>query len=55
MKIDKAIWEGGYLKLHTADVDARHFAYAFTPGEYEIKAKKSIRSQIGRASCRERV
>lgn len=44
MKIDKAIWEGGYLKLHTADVDARHFAYAFTPGEYEIKQKKSLRS-----------
>ena len=44
MKIDKAIWEGGYLKLHTADVDARHFAYSFTPGEYEIKAKKSLRS-----------
>ena len=44
MKIDKAIWEGGYLKLHTADVDARHFAYSFTPGEYEIKPKKSLRS-----------
>lgn len=43
MKVDKAIWEGGYLKLHTADVDARHFAYAFTPGEYEIKPK-NIRS-----------
>ena len=43
MKVDKAIWEGGFLKLHTADVDARHFAYAFTPGEYEIKPK-NIRS-----------
>ena len=43
MKVDSAIWEGGYLKLHTADVDARHFAYAFTPGEYEIKPK-NIRS-----------
>ena len=39
MKVDSAVWEGGYLKLHTADVDARHFAYAFTPGEYEIKPK----------------
>ena len=44
MKVDSAVWEGGYLKLHTADVDARHFAYAFTPGEYEIKPKKSLRS-----------
>ena len=44
MKIDSAIWEGGYLKLHTADVDARHFAYAFTPGEYEIRPKRSLRS-----------
>ena len=44
MKVDSAIWEGGYLKLHTADVDARHFAYSFTPGEYEIKPKKSLRS-----------
>ena len=44
MKVDSAIWEGGYLKLHTADVDARHFAYAFTPGEYDIKPKKSLRS-----------
>lgn len=43
MKIDSAVWEGGYLKLHTADVDARHFAYAFQPGEYEIKPK-NIRS-----------
>lgn len=44
MKVDSAVWEGGYLRLHTADVDARHFAYAFTPGEYEIRKKKSIRS-----------
>lgn len=44
VKVDSAVWEGGFLKLHTADVDARHFAYAFTPGEYEIKAKKSLRS-----------
>lgn len=44
MKIDSAVWEGGFLKLHTADVDARHFAYAFTPGEYEINVKKSLRS-----------
>lgn len=43
MKIDSAVWDGGYLKLHTADVDARHFAYAFTPGEYEIKPQ-NIRS-----------
>lgn len=44
MNIDSAKWEDGYLKLHTHDVDARHFAYAFTPGEYEIRPKKSIRS-----------
>lgn len=44
MKIDSAVWEDGYLKLHTADVDARHFAYAFQPGEYEIRPKKSLRS-----------
>lgn len=44
MKVDSAVWEGGFLKLHTADVDARHFAYAFTPGEYEINVKKSLRS-----------
>lgn len=44
MKVDSAVWESGYLKLHTHDVDARHFAYAFQPGEYEIKAKKSLRS-----------
>lgn len=44
MNVDVAKWEDGYLKLHTADVDARHFAYAFTPGEYEIRAKKSLRS-----------
>ena len=43
MKVDSAVWEGGFLKLHTADVDARHFAYVFTPGEYEIKPK-NIRS-----------
>lgn len=44
MKVDSAVWEGGCLKLHTADVDARHFAYAFTPGEYEIRPKRSLRS-----------
>lgn len=44
MKVDSAVWEGGYLKLHTADVDARHFAYAFSPGEYEIRPKRSLRS-----------
>ena len=44
MKVDSAVWEGGFLKLHTADVDARHFAYVFTPGEYEINVKKSLRS-----------
>ena len=43
MKIDSAVWEDGYLKLKAYDVDARHFAYAFTPGEYEIKPK-NIRS-----------
>ena len=32
------------MKLKAYDVDARHFAYAFQPGEYEIKAKKSLRS-----------
>lgn len=44
MRIDTAVWEGGYLKLHTADADARHFAYAFKAGEYEIRPKKSHRS-----------
>lgn len=44
MNVDIAKWEDGYLKLHTHDVDARHFAYAFTPGEYEIRPKKSLRS-----------
>lgn len=44
MKIDSAVWEDGWLKLKAYDVDARHFAYAFQPGEYEIKAKKSLRS-----------
>lgn len=44
MKIESAVWEDGYLKLKAYDVDARHFAYAFQPGEYEIKAKKSLRS-----------
>ena len=43
MKVDSVVWEGGYLKLHTADVDARHFAYAFTPDEYKIKPKKTLR------------
>lgn len=44
MKIDSAVWEDGWLKLKAYDVDARHFAYSFQPGEYEIKAKKSLRS-----------
>ena len=44
MKIERAVWKDGDLILHTADVDARHFAYAFAPGEYEIKVKKSLRS-----------
>lgn len=44
MKVDAAIWEDGWLKLKAYDVDARHFAYAFTPGEYELKAKKALRS-----------
>lgn len=41
MKIESAIWEDGWLKLKAYDVDARHFAYAFTPGEYEIKQKNT--------------
>ena len=44
MRIERAAWKDGDLILHTADVDARHFAYAFTPGEYEIKARKGSRS-----------
>lgn len=44
MQISEASWSDGFLHLKTADVDARHFAYAFHPGEYEIKEKKNTRT-----------
>ena len=45
MRIKEAKWEDGWLKLRTADVDARHFAYKFKgEGEYELKPKKELRS-----------
>ena len=45
MRIREAKWEDGWLKLKTADVDARHFAYKFKDeGEWELKPKKDLRS-----------
>jgi hypothetical protein len=45
MRIKEAKWEDGWLKLKTADVDARHFAYKFkSEGDWELKPKKELRS-----------
>lgn len=44
MRISEAVWNDGFLHLKTADVDARHFAYSFKPGEYELRKKGNPRS-----------
>lgn len=53
MKIAEAVWEDGWLKLKTYDVDARHFAYQFNQkkevGEYELRRKADHRSLTANA------